>query len=72
MTQSHLSQPALTNPATHTPSAPSSAEPTSLLSTIARILLLRRAASRTEPVPGELPHNDNAVPGVEWALQIMN
>lgn len=86
MSQSHLTKPAF-NPETSTPtSAPVSApvsstmatnEPSSLLSAIARILLLRRTAGRTEPVVPSLPHNDNAspdaeCPDVEWAMQMMN
>lgn len=72
MTRTRLAQ----NPAenNHPPVAPpsSSAEPSRLLAAISRILMLRQAAGRTEPVEAELPHNDNAGPGVEWALQIMN
>lgn len=92
MSQSHLNKPASNpvNPQT-TPSAPVSApvsdpmnsnEPSSLLSAIARILLLRRTAGRTEPVAPSVPHNDNASPDaesaqvkcpeVEWAMQMMN
>ena len=90
MSQSHLTKPAST-PET-TPSAPVRApvsapmnapvttEPSSLLAAIARILLLRRTAGRTEPVAPSLPHNDNASPDaesaqcpeVEWAMQMMN
>jgi hypothetical protein len=65
MTRTHLSQ----NPA---PTTPPSGEPSRLLAAIARILTLRQTAGRPDPAAAELPQNDNASPGVEWALQIMN
>ena len=72
MSQSHLTKPTF-NPETSTAPAPaSSGEPSSLLAAIARILLLRRTAGRPEPVAPSLPHNDNASPEVEWAMQMMN
>lgn len=73
MTRTRLAQnPAENTQAPVAPTTGSSAEPSRLLAAIGRILMLRQVAGRSEPAVAELPHNDNASPGVEWALQIMN